>query len=41
MTVRSCSRSGARLFTFQDKRVQGFRMHPTGYLFGHQLAISA
>ncbi len=29
------------LFTFHDKRVQGFRMHPTGYLFGHQLAIGA
>jgi peptide/nickel transport system substrate-binding protein len=29
------------LFTFQDKRVQGFRMHPTGYIFAHQLAIGA
>jgi peptide/nickel transport system substrate-binding protein len=29
------------LFTFHDKRVQGFRMHPTGYIFGHQLGISA
>jgi peptide/nickel transport system substrate-binding protein len=28
------------IFTFLDKRVQGFKMHPTGYLFGHQLAIS-
>jgi peptide/nickel transport system substrate-binding protein len=28
------------LFTFLDKRVQGFRMHPTGYIFGHQLAIA-
>jgi peptide/nickel transport system substrate-binding protein len=28
------------LFTFLDKRVQGFKMHPTGYLFGHQLALS-
>ena len=27
------------LFTFHDKRVQGFKMHPTGYIFGHQLAI--
>jgi peptide/nickel transport system substrate-binding protein len=29
------------LFTFHDKRVQGFKMHPTGYIFGHQLAVSA
>jgi peptide/nickel transport system substrate-binding protein len=29
------------LFTFHDKRVQGFKMHPTGYIFGHQLAIGA
>jgi peptide/nickel transport system substrate-binding protein len=29
------------LFTFLDKRVQGFRMHPTGYIFPHQLAITA
>lgn len=29
------------VFTFYDKRVQGFRMHPTLYLFGNQLAISA
>jgi peptide/nickel transport system substrate-binding protein len=28
------------LFTFHDKRVQGFKMHPTGYIFGHQLATS-
>lgn len=28
------------VFTFMDKRVQGFRIHPTLYLFGHQLAIS-
>jgi peptide/nickel transport system substrate-binding protein len=27
------------LFTFHDKRVQGFRMHPTGYIFAHQLAL--
>ena len=27
------------LFTFHDKRVQGFKMHPTGYIFGHQLAM--
>ena len=29
------------LFTFHDKRVQGFKMHPTGYIFANQLAISA
>ncbi len=28
------------VFTFYDKRVQGFRIHPTLYIFGHQLAIS-
>ena len=29
------------LFTFHDKRVQGFKMHPTGYIFANQLGISA
>ena len=29
------------IFTFLDKRVQGFRLHPTLYIFGHQLAIQA
>jgi peptide/nickel transport system substrate-binding protein len=29
------------IFTFHDKRVQGFRLHPTLYIFGHQLAIQA
>jgi len=29
------------IFTFHDKRVQGFKVHPTLYLFGHQLAITA
>jgi peptide/nickel transport system substrate-binding protein len=29
------------IFTFNDKRVQGFRLHPTLYIFGHQLAIQA
>jgi len=29
------------IFTFQDKRVQGFKAHPTLYIFGHQLAIQA
>ena len=27
-------------FTFYDKRVQGFKMHPTLYIFANQLAIS-
>jgi len=29
------------IFTFLDKRVQGFKPHPTLYIFGHQLAIQA
>src|SRR6059036_1418468 len=29
------------IFTFHDKRVQGFRVHPTLYIFGHQLGITA
>jgi peptide/nickel transport system substrate-binding protein len=29
------------VFTFMDKRVQGFKMHPTQYIFGHQLGITA
>ncbi len=29
------------IFTFHDKRVQGFRPHPTLYIFGNQLAIQA
>jgi peptide/nickel transport system substrate-binding protein len=28
------------IFTFMDKRVQGFKVHPTLYIFGNQLAIS-
>jgi peptide/nickel transport system substrate-binding protein len=28
-------------FTFMDKRVQGFKMHPTGYINARELAISA
>ena len=28
------------IFTFMDKRVQGFKAHPTLYIFGHQLAIT-
>src|SRR6266581_7508822 len=29
------------IFTFHDKRVLGFRPHPTLYIFGNQLAIQA
>ena len=29
------------IFTFHDKRVLGFRPHPTLYIFGNQLAIHA
>src|SRR3989442_4316312 len=29
------------VFPFHDKRVQGFRPHPTLYIFAHQLAIQA
>ncbi len=29
------------LYTFLDKRVKGFRMHPTSYIFGNELAIEA
>jgi peptide/nickel transport system substrate-binding protein len=29
------------IFTFHDKRVLGFRPHPTLYIFGHQLALQA
>jgi peptide/nickel transport system substrate-binding protein len=28
-------------FTFMDKRVKGFTMHPTRYIFGNKLAIEA
>src|SRR5438045_7522316 len=28
------------IFTFMDKRVQGFKVHPTLYRFGHQLGIT-
>ena len=28
------------VFTFMDKRVLGFKIHPTLYMFGHQLAIT-
>jgi peptide/nickel transport system substrate-binding protein len=30
-----------QIFTYMDKRVQGFKMHPTNYIFGHQLGITA
>jgi peptide/nickel transport system substrate-binding protein len=29
------------VFTFFDKRVQGYRIHPTYYIFAHQLAVTA
>jgi peptide/nickel transport system substrate-binding protein len=28
------------IFTFHDKRVQGFKAHPAAYIFGHQLAMT-
>jgi peptide/nickel transport system substrate-binding protein len=28
------------VFTFHDKRVQGFKAHPALYIFGHQLAMT-
>ncbi len=28
------------IFTFHDKRVQGYKAHPALYIFGHQLAIT-
>ncbi len=28
------------IFTFYDKRVQGFEMHPSTYIFGEQLAVT-
>lgn len=27
--------------TFMDKRVKGFRLHPTTYIFGNELAIES
>ncbi|MBM3523276.1 MAG: ABC transporter substrate-binding protein [Alphaproteobacteria bacterium] len=30
-----------RLFTYMDKRVEGFAMHPSTYLFGHEWAMRA
>ena len=29
------------VYTFYDKRVKGFRMHPSNYIFGEELAIEA
>lgn len=29
------------LFTFMDKRVKGFKMHPTGYIFANEIGIEA
>lgn len=28
-----------KLFTFADKRLEGFRMHPSTYMFGHEWAV--
>jgi peptide/nickel transport system substrate-binding protein len=28
-------------FTFMDKRVKGFTMHPTTYVFGNELGVEA
>jgi peptide/nickel transport system substrate-binding protein len=30
----------ASVYTFYDKKVQGFKMHPTYYIFGNELALS-
>ncbi|MBV8455208.1 MAG: hypothetical protein JO122_01170, partial [Acetobacteraceae bacterium] len=30
----------AEAFTFMDKKVKGFQMHPTNYIFGNQIAIA-
>jgi peptide/nickel transport system substrate-binding protein len=29
------------IFTFYDKRVKGFQMHPSFYIYGNRLAIEA
>jgi peptide/nickel transport system substrate-binding protein len=29
------------VFTYYDKKVKGFHMHPTNYIFGEELAIEA
>jgi peptide/nickel transport system substrate-binding protein len=29
------------VFTFMDKKVKGFKMHPSGYIFGNQLGVEA
>lgn len=31
----------AEAYTFMDKKVQGFSMHPDYYIFGNQLAVAA
>jgi len=30
-----------KLMTAYDKRVKGFRMHPSAYIFGHEIALAA
>jgi peptide/nickel transport system substrate-binding protein len=29
----------AKVFTFMEKKVQGFSMHTTGYIFGGELGL--
>ena len=29
----------AEAFTFMDKKVKGFKMHPSNYVFGNEIAI--
>jgi peptide/nickel transport system substrate-binding protein len=29
------------VLTFYDKKVQGFKMHPTSFVFGEELSIKA
>jgi peptide/nickel transport system substrate-binding protein len=28
-------------FTFMDKKVKGFKMHPSQYIFGNELALES
>ncbi|MEX0923676.1 MAG: hypothetical protein WDZ84_12960 [Rhodovibrionaceae bacterium] len=29
------------VFTAMDKKIKGFKMHPTSYIFGNQIAIES
>ena len=29
------------VFTYYDKKVKGFKMHPSNYIFGEELALEA